>query len=393
MPLKGMSANWRLVRSVACLCLPTIAVVAFGVRFLVVDVPKMVRDEESRVLAVSERTAKAMRDAPDSADFVWERGRGVVRGVAEYGEYPADMSWKDWRPHSGTKRRDMWGWREFDGGRLVWSRGVSKQDMNVVYARHTDIEERDYATIFYVFGVAFLVVLVIVTCVGVKYFVDYVKSRDDFMAATAHDLTTPLAAMRYMIGRDDGEARNLNERMLRLVGNIKDFMRLGGRRPPPAREPFDVVKTYREAYSLFREDFRDLFDGGDVAVEFADGASEDSGLMALGDETTTMQILWNLLGNDLKYAAPYGAVKVVFSRRGAFARVEFVDEGKGMSPGEMSKAFDRYYRAKTVLESGKGGFGIGLCTAREFAEAMGGTLTVRANEPRGCVFTLELPAP
>ncbi|MBQ1428690.1 MAG: sensor histidine kinase, partial [Kiritimatiellae bacterium] len=49
--------------------------------------------------------------------------------------------------------------------------------------------------------------------------------------------------------------------------------------------------------------------------------------------------------------------------------------------------------AKTVLESGKGGFGIGLCTAREFAEAMGGTLTVRANEPRGCVFTLELPAP
>ena len=45
MPLKGMSANWRLVRSVACLCLPTIAVVAFGVRFLVVDVPKMVRED------------------------------------------------------------------------------------------------------------------------------------------------------------------------------------------------------------------------------------------------------------------------------------------------------------------------------------------------------------
>ena len=62
-----------------------------------------------------------------------------------------------------------------------------------------------------------------------------------------------------------------------------------------------------------------------------------------------------------------------------------------MSPSEMRRAFDRYYRAKTVLVSGKGGFGIGLCTAREFAEAMGGSLTVRANDPRGCVFVLSLP--
>jgi signal transduction histidine kinase len=58
----------------------------------------------------------------------------------------------------------------------------------------------------------------------------------------------------------------------------------------------------------------------------------------------------------------------------------------------MRRAFDRYYRAKTVLESGKGGFGIGLCTAREFARAMGGDLSVRANSPHGCVFTLSLPS-
>ena len=49
--------------------------------------------------------------------------------------------------------------------------------------------------------------------------------------------------------------------------------------------------------------------------------------------------------------------------------------------------------SRIIIFTGKGGVGIGRCTAREFAEAMGGTLTVRANEPRGCVFTLELPAP
>ena len=105
-----------------------------------------------------------------------------------------------------------------------------------------------------------------------------------------------------------------------------------------------------------------------------------------------MQILWNLFGNDLKYAAPYGKVSVRFAQEGKFVKVEFVDEGQGMMPRQMKKAFDRYYRAKTVLESGKGGFGIGLCTAREFARQMCGDLTVRANTPKGCVFTLALPA-
>jgi signal transduction histidine kinase len=111
---------------------------------------------------------------------------------------------------------------------------------------------------------------------------------------------------------------------------------------------------------------------------------------ALADETMTLQILWNLFGNDLKYAAPYGKVSVRFAQEGQFVKVDFVDEGQGMTPRQMGRAFDRYYRAQTVLESGKGGFGIGLCTAREFARQMGGDLSVRANAPKGCVFTLKL---
>ena len=87
--------NWRLLRSVAALSLPTVVVVALGVRFLVEDVPVIVRDEKTRVLTATERAAKAMREEPLSADFAWERGRGIVRGTAQFGDYPADMSWKD----------------------------------------------------------------------------------------------------------------------------------------------------------------------------------------------------------------------------------------------------------------------------------------------------------
>ena len=381
--------NWRLLRSVVALSLPTVVVVALGIRFLVEDVPVIVRDEKARVLSSAEHAAKAMREDPLLADFVWERGRGVIRGAAQFGDYPADMSWKDWNPESGTKRRDMWGWRAFDGGRLVWARGVGEKDGETVYVRWTDIEERDYAFMFYLFGPMFLLVLVGITFLGARFFVDYVRSRDDFLAATAHDLTTPLVGMRYSIGRNDEEAKVLNERMIRLVANIKDFLRLGGKRPRPQRDPFNVRSAYNEAYALFREDYRDLFDGEDVKVEVA---QENPLPAALGDETLTIQILWNLLGNDLKYAAPHGPVRVRIFEDGGFVKVEFLDEGQGMSPREMARAFDRYYRAKTVLESGKGGFGIGLCTAREFARAMGGDLSVRANSPHGCIFTLSLPA-
>ncbi len=380
--MKGLSG--RVVRSVVALSLPTVVVVALGIRFLLVDVPVIVREEKARVHSATERAAKAMRDDPSQADFAWERGRGIVSGAAEFGEYPADMSWKDWNPESGTKRRDMWGWRAADGGRLVWARGVGERDGETVYARWTNIEERDYALTFYLFVPVFLLVLVVITFLGAKFFIDYVRSRDDFLAATAHDLSTPLVGMRGAIGRSDADAKVLVERMLRLVENLKAFLRLGGRRPAPAKEVFDVVEAVREAYALFAADYAEEA-SGEVAFE------GEGRVLVEADRTAVVQIAWNLLGNDLKYAAPFGKVTVGFSLDGGMARVEFADEGPGMAAYEMRRAFDRYYRAKTVLESGKGGFGIGLCNARESAAAMGGSLSVRANVPHGCVFTLLLP--
>ena len=208
----------------------------------------------------------------------------------------------------------------------------------------------------------------------------------DFLAATAHDLTTPLVGLRHSIGRNTEDAKFLNERMIRLVENIKDFLRLGGKRRNPDMTEFNIVDSFDEAYRIFREDYREFLNGNDIAKTFIGGDCTQMKVMA--DETMTIQILWNLLGNDLKYAIPYGGVEVRFVRTEKSVKVEFADEGQGMTARQMRKAFDRYYRAKTALASGKGGFGIGLCTAREFARAMGGDLTVRANSPNssGIIF-------
>ena len=361
--------TFEFARSIVLISLPAALSVVAGVYFLVSEVPDIVAQEHRRV--VDEYRDKAL-GLKENRSFGKEvaRGRGGI--------------WTS----LGKMAPGRWGYGESASGKmLVWyaeGRGKTARAVEV-----DAVHEKDYALLFNVAIPSLLAVIILLSAIGIRYFTVYVRSRDDFLAASAHDLTTPLVGMRFAIGRDDGTAKALNERMIRLVANIRDFLKLGGKRPPPKREKFNIVDAFDEAYGIFREDYRDIFDGEDVAVEFDGCAKEDLDVAA--DGTMTVQVIWNLLGNDLKYAAPFGRVKAVFSKEGRFAVLRLKDWGKGMSRREMAKAFDRYYRAKTVLESGKGGFGIGLCTAREFAVAMGGSLAVSPNTPQGCVFTLSLP--
>ena len=419
--------DWRTVRSSFVLSLPTLVVVGVGCYFLASQVPSIVKNEQLRVRSVYRLSADELRTSP-------ETGFPVIRGKGQFwtkdmklrpgywGTVPAGSEFKtlgtvpktlgtvpenvgtvpgESGKKAGTDPENVG--TVPNGMMLVWYEG-SKGNCVAKFVKSE--KEYDYFRIFWLGVPIFLFVLCGMTFIGIRYFVEYIKARDDFLAATAHDLTTPLVGMRMSIGRSDADAKALNERLIRIVENIKDFMRLGGKRREPEISEFDIIKAYNEAYALFREDYRDLFDGEDVPVEVMGTVPENVGtvpqkagtvpggrvLKVRADETMTVQMMWNLLGNDLKYAAPYGSVRVRFFVEGKFVKAEFVDEGQGMTPRQMRRAFDRYYRAKTVLESGKGGFGIGLCTAREFARAMGGDLSVRANSPHGCIFTLSLPA-
>ena len=358
--------GWRLARNVVGLCLPTAVVVALSVFFYFDKVPEIEKAEANRVKAIYRETALSI-----------QRDRSRLP--------PGPSRPKEWKP-AGKMIPGRWGFSPIPMKRttLVWY----EEGTNVYVRGAAFVPQADYRLLFTVFGGFFLLVLVGATTFGIRYFVGYMKSRDDFLAATAHDLTTPLVGMRMTIGRDDDEAKKLNERMLLIVDNIKEFLKLGGRRAPEIR-PVDVVALAKEAYRLFAADYEDAV-SGPVAFHVPEDVCGERGLVA-ADETMMLQILWNLFGNDLKYAAPYGKVEVRFAREGRFVCVAFVDEGQGMAPAEMRRAFDRYYRAKTVLASGKGGFGIGLCAAREFARAMGGDLSVRANSPSGCIFTLSIP--
>ena len=353
--------NGRLFWNSVLISLPAVMLVGAVAYFLIDKVPEFERNEQRRVLQEYREKAVEAKEKGEGEEFDFVAS-GCKRG---------NLSIK--REPCGVEGDKVW---YFKGGKA--------------YRLRVDpVEGFDFRTVFYPIGVLISLLFIGMTAFGVRYFWKFVKSRDDFLAATAHDLTTPLVGMRMMIGRADDEAKRLNERMILIVNNIKDFMKLGGKRRKPELKPIDIVALTKEAYQLFAADYEDS-EGG--AVDFDCRRLPSTAVEVFADETLTLQILWNLFGNDLKYAAPHGKVTVRFMQEAGFVRVEFVDEGQGMTPRQMKKAFDRYYRARTVLQSGKGGFGIGLCTAREFARAMGGDLSVCSNTPKGCVFTLSLPA-
>jgi signal transduction histidine kinase len=354
---------------IAFILIPALVSLCAAVYFFFHEAPDIVENERKRVFSEYREKARELKDNPTMGEYML-------------------LPKKYQRGKSGKMSPGKWGYLEIDDEKsIVWF--DDKILMRAIYVAR--IRETDFQMIFNVAIPVGIVFIFILTFLGIKYFVVYVKTRDDFLAASAHDLTTPLVGMRHMIGVNDDEARILNERMLRLVENIKTFLKLGGKRPAPKKEVFNLADAYDEAYSLFREDFRDIFNGEDVRIAFEN--LERVNAQVLGDYTMTVQILWNLLGNDLKYAASYGRVSAIFgvSKDGDKIQFKLQDSGPGMSRKEQSKAFNRYYRAKTVKETGKGGFGIGLCTAREFAREMGGDITVISQKGKGCVFTFSIP--
>jgi len=358
----------RLFWYSALISIPALAFTGLGAYFLFDKAPKLVAQQRRDENRVYRKIAGEVLERPDEAEFSGFREKGWRR-------QPSKIAQKD-------GGQVAWGHVRRDGMELVWV-GNGK----FVFGRMVEpVDAIDLETLFR-FGVPTAALLVLaLTAMCLRFFVRYARDRDDFVAATAHDLTTPLVALRRTVGRDDEEAMRVLDRLERLVGNLKAFLCAGGRRIVPDVEDFDLGSAYDFAYSMFSEDFRDVFDGEDVEVV------RTGDLHVRADRRMTEQAIWNLLANALKYAAPYGKVRVRIFRDGTSATLEVADEGKGLSARERRRVFNRYYRAKGAVSSGVGGFGVGLCTARESVRAMGGELSVRANIPRGCVFSLSLPA-
>lgn len=110
--------------------------------------------------------------------------------------------------------------------------------------------------------------------------------------------------------------------------------------------------------------------------------------MALGNSTAIRQILMNLLSNAVKYNRDSGKIRICFEETENRIDVSIIDEGKGISPAELPRVFDKYYRA-SGSEQIKGA-GMGLYIATLLLKAMGGTIKAVSDQGAGSTFTFSL---
>ncbi len=108
-----------------------------------------------------------------------------------------------------------------------------------------------------------------------------------------------------------------------------------------------------------------------------------------GDRRKLQRAISNLIDNALKYTDSGGEITVELSRENGTANIIVTDTGIGISPAELPKIFQRFYRGNKSRS--KPGNGLGLSLALSVAHLHGGNLNVDSHEESGSKFTLTLP--
>jgi len=173
--------------------------------------------------------------------------------------------------------------------------------------------------------------------------------------------------------------RSQVERLTKLSTDLLDLSRVDAGQLRVEEEPVDVSLVGRTLVAELEH------------VAAASGhvldTEVDEDVWCAGDESRVVQIGRALIVNALVHTPSGTRVVVRAARRGTRARLEVVDDGPGISPGQREAVFERFYRVEGGRASGSG---LGLAIARELARLMRGSVQLES-KPGRTVFTLDLP--
>ncbi len=213
-----------------------------------------------------------------------------------------------------------------------------------------------------------------------------------FLLSVSHELKTPLTAIRgHAEGLADGvvqpeRAGEVIEReahrLERLIRDLLDLARLRRRSFDVTLVPVDLGEVAGEALARHGHQAQVYGVGLELRVEPTAEAIADAG--------RALQALSNLVENAIRCTPKGGTVEIV----AAPGRLAVIDDGPGLEPGDLGRAFERFYLWDRYGADRPVGSGLGLAIVAELAAAMGGRVTVASTPGSGSTFTLELePVP
>ncbi len=228
------------------------------------------------------------------------------------------------------------------------------------------------------------------------------RSKSEFLANMSHEIRTPLNGILGMLQllqttRLDGEqaeylhaAIGSTRRLTRLLSDILDLSRIEAGKLVLEEAAF-AVEALRDA---LLEVFALAARGKGIALDFHIDARMPPRLV--GDEARLRQILFNLVGNALKFTEA-GHVRVeavpLPSPADGPQRVLFSveDSGRGIPDERLPHIFEPFVQGETIDVRNHQGAGLGLSIVRRLSRLMGGELAIDSREGRGTTVHLSLP--
>jgi signal transduction histidine kinase len=222
------------------------------------------------------------------------------------------------------------------------------------------------------------------------------RLQTEFVGIVSHELRTPLTALLGFsellltenVADDDRREwttllHNGAQRLRHLVEQLLDVSRIDHARLELRLGPVSVA----DATTLAVQSIAALPDGLEISKRF-----EPDLPPVLADHEKLVQILTNLVSNAVKYSPDGGQITVDARRVGSSVRIDVIDQGLGLPPGELDSIFDRFHRVDDERRRTIEGTGLGLYITRQLVEMHGGTVSVHSlGKGRGSTFTVLLP--
>ncbi|HLL55316.1 MAG TPA: ATP-binding protein [Myxococcaceae bacterium] len=217
-----------------------------------------------------------------------------------------------------------------------------------------------------------------------------------FLAGVAHDLRTPLQALKLTAaagarGSTPLDGEKLGQLLARISRQVEHLNRM-------VEDLLDRTRIEAGALELRLAEC-DLRKLATDVVELHRAVSQEHRLELQVperpvplrcDSTRLSQVLTNLVSNALKYSPAGGVVRIVVEATATEALVAVSDEGIGISPEDLERIFHPFQRAKGSKDAIPG-VGLGLSVARRIVQAHGGTIEVESRPGAGSTFGVRLP--
>ena len=222
------------------------------------------------------------------------------------------------------------------------------------------------------------------------------RARDELLGVVSHDLRNPVAAVKMLSrtllrapengGPQAHESIELisqaAEQMDALIRDLLDVNRLDAGKLVISPVPVDPSVLLTDSLQTLRPLVEEKSISLDLQIETALPK-------VMADPERIQQTLSNLVGNAIKFS-PMGSKIVVVARRDADGVIiSVLDNGKGIAPEHLPRAFDRYWQSSRTDRQGAG---LGLAIAKGIVEAHGGRIWIdsRPGEGTTASFTLSL---